>query len=1207
MSEVFNGLLEANDKLRKRVYRFVVESKEEEYLKQAKNGQPVNPPAPVKKIDQNQGSVLDQAAPGDVVEPSNSENVTDDGQPTQKIVGDDGALHDLDSEESQEEAPSLEDPQPISNEVAPGIEKTSDGKVRFSQNLLNQVVNVIDQENVAQRAASNANPFASSYFDKNADFFKQEFDSIPDLFKKIYDDPEIYDYLSLAMNDTLNVQYRREGFKKVYDFAKISTTLKEVLSPQEQEYHQEYLNAIEDVSRILNSYDSNNPEASKLKVQDFSEYVERNQDIAAPLADGYVKTFFPEEYDSFQKNTNKEFYGNILASLLDSDVSVGIGEPDITLEPEEVKSVTKTIISNRELIFAEKTNEDDVYFSNEGVRAAYNKFVGSSEEDNVLGKRFRIPLPNGKDIYLFTDYINPKFEEDGKISKVFKGLKPDLPNIVYNDDFAVNNPYSYYSPHSYDRKNSTLFNFFEEVINNISVHPRLFANPDLEEAHGGLFLPKLVEYFHQFDKFQDEINTSQLVVEDDKNFKGFSLTFERANNASQLLDLLGFNKESVDVYASENSNKWKQTLHYFNKLIEVTGDLNHFNIKKLPLDPTYTLYCHKVNGNTVCRLPSVEENIDTFESSMGVDEKSITSLNNFFSNPKIFDSENNIKEEYQETLKEVINDLNPDIPGHILHKAFKENRITKEYMVSLAMFFKVNEEGESLVEQKIRDLLLKRQLFKPHPDVENDSFNLDYANILATDYVEGELKSKLFMFKDFVDYWSDLPKDKVHFSVIPDEDIVIMEDNKGNQINLHIGINEKGSIYITPDFPDLESVYGDSEDVSFSSFKDEEISIDIPLNMEDDPKSVPNYELTTNYLDRDEVADIAIEIFGKEELQKKETLVEILQKGKDAPVIFNKMKYDEQLAKDLYAISQETMKRRGFPEEFVVFRAGHQKFGESYVGTSINYFTSLRFLYKLKEKAFEEYANAADRTSKTAKGGQENDILSPLMNEVNFHTLLQAYKVKRKDVLVDASNFTKFLYAYEDEIMVHSSKLGEPIKLNIPKEHEIHPETTNTKTQVDKYRDLEKYPEGDGKAKRSEAFFKATDKIGNMDGVKRLYKSINDKMVFNISQALKEGNSLKGNKELFSTLLNVLGAKSSFNKIPEDEQDTIAKGIMYRLSKKHEEIVSSNPNSPGIVNKLVALNFLKLFKYYSYKFNTDSGAVKSLLNSDLDYLAKAVP
>jgi hypothetical protein len=128
-----------------------------------------------------------------------------------------------------------------------------------------------------------------------------------------------------------------------------------------------------------------------------------------------------------------------------------------------------------------------------------------------------------------------------------------------------------------------------------------------------------------------------------------------------------------------------------------------------------------------------------------------------------------------------------------------------------------------------------------------------------------------------------------------------------------------------------------------------------------------------------------------------------------------------------------------------------------------------------------------------------------------------------------------------------------------------------------------------------------------MDGVKRLYKSINDKMVFNISQALKEGNSLKGNKELFSTLLNVLGAKSSFNKIPEDEQDTIAKGIMYRLSKKHEEIVSSNPNSPGIVNKLVALNFLKLFKYYSYKFNTDSGAVKSLLNSDLDYLAKAVP
>jgi hypothetical protein len=138
-----------------------------------------------------------------------------------------------------------------------------------------------------------------------------------------------------------------------------------------------------------------------------------------------------------------------------------------------------------------------------------------------------------------------------------------------------------------------------------------------------------------------------------------------------------------------------------------------------------------------------------------------------------------------------------------------------------------------------------------------------------------------------------------------------MEDSKGNQINLHIGVSEKGFIYITPDFPDLESAYGDSEDVNFSSFKDKETSIDIPLNMEDDPKSVPNYELTTNYLDRDEVADIAIEIFGKEELQKKETLVEILQKGKDAPVIFDKMKYDEQLAKDLYAISQETMKRRG--------------------------------------------------------------------------------------------------------------------------------------------------------------------------------------------------------------------------------------------------------------------------------------------------------
>lgn len=328
MSNVFEDLLGAYDQLRKRTYKIVVEGKrsEEENLKQVAAGQPAKP------IDQNAGSTLDQAAPGDVVEPDNSSNVSNDGQPNKYVVGDQGQLQKLEDDDVNASgdiaAPDAAMGGPVS--PFPGLEMTETGKYTISVGL-----------GVTQ-------DIESKEFSTPLEAYSNAFNNIAseDIFG-----PGPEGRKGLLIPTYMNLLKGLEQFMGRDVIEEIKDSLKSKLASREAYF-------------------------------DYSEL--HNTKFATDLAQRFVTKYSPEELESFSKNTNKDFFGRFLADLLTPIQSVGSPEEGF-IPYDKAQNIFSTFLSNRKLIFAD---EKEVSFDDKSFSSAFSQVVGDFYHDPVIGNGF---------------------------------------------------------------------------------------------------------------------------------------------------------------------------------------------------------------------------------------------------------------------------------------------------------------------------------------------------------------------------------------------------------------------------------------------------------------------------------------------------------------------------------------------------------------------------------------------------------------------------------------------------------------------------------------------------------------------------------------------------------------------------------------------------------------------------------------------------
>ena len=347
MSDIFESLLEAHEKLRKRTYKLINEGAEEDKnLKQVASGQPAKP------IDQNAGSTLDQASPGDVVEPDNSENVTDDGDPNQYVVGPQGELQELEdpADAPGEEQLGLEAPNPF-----PGLEQNEEGKFT-----------IVDP---------------NDYSYANSTMFEKEYDA------------PLEAYAAALKNLTPD-----EIFGEDNPLAK---------------YIPEYMNIFQGLSDFMKK---DEVDALKDKITDTLQtkgtldYAAlHNKELAREAAINYVAKYMPEEMEGFYRNGNKEFYGSILMDLLMPYHSIGIPGSEF-VQFKDIRKVFSTFMANRKALFKDEPDED---FSDPEFASAYQKTVGSFHEDETLGRGFifRMSGPKQDDLVLLTPDIKKHIED----------------------------------------------------------------------------------------------------------------------------------------------------------------------------------------------------------------------------------------------------------------------------------------------------------------------------------------------------------------------------------------------------------------------------------------------------------------------------------------------------------------------------------------------------------------------------------------------------------------------------------------------------------------------------------------------------------------------------------------------------------------------------------------------------------------------------
>lgn len=376
MSNVFEDLLGAYDQLRKRTYKIVVESRksEEENLKQVAAGQPAKP------IDQNAGSTLDQAAPGDVVEPDNSSNVTDDGQPNKYVVGDQGQLQKLEDDAENPTDPGMESQAPLN--PYPGLEVDEDGKYKIPENL-------------AWAAMED----------------------------KSFDDPlRAYEFL---LNSRLPHQVFNSGLDP-------SNAALKTLVPT-------YLNLFKGLEKFLGSDALEGLRDSlRKKIQareayfDYSELY--NKEFTSNTVQRYIAKYLPEELDTFYNNGKKDFFGSVLMDMFLPLQSIGLPMEGFN-HYEDIQRVYSNFISNRKSIFSD---EPELDFEDKSFSHAFNKVVGEFYQDPELGNAFIFRQGSQKswDLVFFAPSVKANAENSKKHSLDFSGPRRKKSYMGTDDPFG---------------------------------------------------------------------------------------------------------------------------------------------------------------------------------------------------------------------------------------------------------------------------------------------------------------------------------------------------------------------------------------------------------------------------------------------------------------------------------------------------------------------------------------------------------------------------------------------------------------------------------------------------------------------------------------------------------------------------------------------------------------------------------------------------